>query len=53
MELNKSEVIWEIVCLIRLNVITYGDLSDFDDKLQQEVKRILEITAYKKVCKCH
>ncbi len=53
MELNKSEVIWEIVCLIRLNVITYGDLSDFDDKLQQEVKRILEITAYEKVCKCH
>ena len=53
MELNKSEVIWDIVRLIRLNVITYDDLSDFDDKLQQEVKRILEITAYEKVCKCH
>ena len=52
-ELNKSEVIWDIVRLIRLNVITYDYLSDFDDKLQQEVKRILEITAYEKVCKCH
>lgn len=45
MEMNKSEVIWDIVRLIRLNVITYDDLSDFSDELQQEVKRILEMTS--------
>ena len=45
MEVNKSEVIWDIVRLIRLKVITYDDLSDFSDELQMEVKRILEMTA--------
>ena len=43
MELSKSEVIWDIVRLIRLKVITYDDLSDFSDDLQNEVKRILEM----------
>ena len=43
MELKKSEVIWDIVSLIRLKVITYNDLSDFSDELQNEVKRILEM----------
>ena len=42
-ELSKSEMIWDIVRLIRLNVIVYDDLSDFSDALQQEVKRILEM----------
>ena len=42
-ELSKSEMIWDIVRLIRLNVIVYDDLSDFGDELQQEVKRILEM----------
>ena len=37
-------MIWDIVRLIRLNVIVYDDLSDFSDALQQEVKRILEQT---------
>ena len=32
MEVNKSEVIWDIVRLIRLKVITYDDLSDFSDE---------------------
>ena len=45
MEMSKSEVIWDIVHLIRLKVITYDDLSDFSDELEQEVKRILEQTA--------
>jgi hypothetical protein len=45
MELKKSEVIWDMVCLIRLKVITYNDLLDFSDKLQNEVKRIFEMTA--------
>ena len=43
MELEKSEIIWDIVRLIRLKVITYDDLSDFSDELQMEVKRILEM----------
>ena len=43
MELKKSEVIWDMVCLIRLKVITYNDLLDFSDELQNEVKRILEM----------
>ena len=43
MELKKSEVIWDIVCLIRLRVITYDDLSEFSDELQMEVKRMLEM----------
>ena len=41
---EKSEVIWDIVRLIRLKVITYNDLSDFSDELQNEVKRILEMS---------
>lgn len=44
MELKKSEVIWDIVRLIRLKVTTYDDLSDFSDELQNEVKRILEMS---------
>lgn len=44
MELKKSEVIWDIVRLIRLKVITYNDLSDFSDELQNEVKRMLEMS---------
>ena len=44
MEMSKSEAIWDIVRLIRLNVITYDDLSDFSEELQQEVRKILEIS---------
>ena len=44
MEVNKSEVIWDIVRLIRLKVIAYDDLSDFSDELQMEVKRMLEMS---------
>ena len=44
MEVNKSEVIWDIVRLIRLKVIAYDDLSDFSDELKHEVKRILEMS---------
>lgn len=44
MELKKSEVIWDIVRLIRLKVIAYDNLSDFSDVLQHEVKRILEMS---------
>ena len=44
MEMSKSEVIWDIVRLIRLKVITYDDLSEFSDELQKKVKRVLEQT---------
>ena len=44
MRMSKSEAIWDIVRLIRLKVITYDDLSDFSDELQNEVKRILEMS---------
>ena len=44
LEMSKSEVLWDIVRLIRLKVITYDDLSDFSDELQMEVKRILEMS---------
>ena len=44
MEMSKSEAICDIVRLIRLKVITYNDLSDFSDELQNEVKRMLEIS---------
>ncbi|MCI6498410.1 MAG: hypothetical protein MSA21_05875 [Lachnospiraceae bacterium] len=44
MEISKSEAIWDIVRLIRLNVITYDNLSDFSDELKLEVKRILEMS---------
>ena len=43
MEMSKSDVIWDIVRLIRLKVITYDDLSDFSVELQMEVKSILEM----------
>lgn len=43
MEMSKSEAIWDIIRLIRLNVITYDDLSEFSGELRQEVKRILEM----------
>lgn len=41
MEMSKSDAIWDIVRLIRLKVITYDDLSEFSDELQQEVKEYL------------
>ena len=44
MEMSKSEAIWDIVHLMRLKVISYDNLSDFSDELQQEVKKILEIS---------
>ena len=44
MEMSKSEAIWDIVRLIRLKVITYNDLSDFSGELQNEVKRLLEMS---------
>ena len=44
MDMCKSEVIWDIGRLIRLKVIIYDDLSEFSEELQQEVKRIIEMS---------
>ena len=41
LNVRKSEAIYDIVRLIRLGVITYDDLSDFSEDLQQAVKLIL------------
>ena len=39
MELEKSETVWNIVELLRKEVITQKELVDFSDDLQQEGKR--------------
>ena len=44
MEMRKLETIWDIVHLMRLKVITYDDLSEFSGELQQEVKRMIEMS---------
>ena len=44
MEIRKSEMVWDIAQLISLHVITYDDLSDFGDELQQEVHSIQELS---------
>lgn len=44
MEMRKSEAIWDIVHLMRLRVITYDDLSEFSGELQQEVRRMIEMS---------
>lgn len=40
-EVSKSNAVFDIVRLIRLGVITYDDLTDFSDNLQQTVKELL------------
>lgn len=40
--MSQSEAIWNIVYLIRLDVITYDDLADFSENLKQAVKMILD-----------
>ncbi|MDD6072431.1 MAG: hypothetical protein PUC12_16715 [Clostridiales bacterium] len=42
MEMSKSQAIWNIVDLMRLDVITYEDLADFSDDLKQAIKMILD-----------
>ena len=42
LNVRKSEAIYDIVRLIRLGVITYDDLSDFSEDLQQAVRVILD-----------
>lgn len=41
-EMSKSQAIWNIVDLIRLDVITYEDLAEFSDDLKQAVKMIFD-----------
>ena len=40
--LEKSEMIYHIVMLIRDGAITTEDLGDFSDELKEEVQRILQ-----------
>lgn len=39
-EMSKSNAIFDIASLISLDVITYDDLADFSEDLQQAVKMI-------------
>ena len=39
-ETSKSNAIFDIASLISLDVITYDDLTDFSEDLQQAVKMI-------------
>lgn len=41
-EIEKSNAIFDLVELIRLDVITYDDLADFSENLKQAVKRLLD-----------
>ena len=41
-EVSKFDAISDILRLIRLDVITYDDLTDFSDELQQTVKMLLD-----------
>ena len=41
-EIAKSNAIFDLVDLMRLDVITYDDLADFRDNLQQAVKMLLD-----------
>lgn len=41
-EVSKSDAVFDIVRLIRLEVIAYEDLADFSEDLQQAVKMMLE-----------
>ena len=41
LELKKSEMIYDIVRLIRDRVISMGDLEEFSDALKSEVEFIL------------
>lgn len=41
-EVSKSDAVFDIVRLIRLEVIVYEDLADFSEDLQQAVKMMLE-----------
>ena len=40
--MSKSNAVFDIVRLIRLDVITCNDLADFSDDLQQAVKELLD-----------
>ena len=41
-EVRKSSAIFDITRLVRLNVITYNDLADFSNDLQQTVRMLLD-----------
>lgn len=41
LNIRKSEVLYDMIKLIRLGVITCDDLDDFSEDLQQAVKLIL------------
>lgn len=42
LSIDKSEMLWDLMLLIREDVITFEDLTDFSEELQEDIKgRIL------------
>lgn len=41
-EIEKSNAIFDLVDLIRIDVIIYNDLADFSNNLKQAVKMLLD-----------
>lgn len=41
LNMEKSKAIYDIISLVRFGVISFDDLADFSEDLQQEVKMIL------------
>ena len=41
-EIEKPNVIFDLVDLIRLDVITYDDLADFSEDMKQAVKMLFD-----------
>ncbi|RHV34948.1 hypothetical protein DXB59_11470 [Ruminococcus sp. OM05-10BH] len=41
LNMEKSKAIYDIISLVRFGVISFDDLADFSEDLQQEVKLIL------------
>ena len=39
--MEQSKAIYDIISLVRFGVISFDDLADFSEDLQQEVKLIL------------
>ena len=42
LRLSRSDAIWQIVAMINYGVISYDDLDEFSNELQETVKRIIE-----------
>lgn len=42
LEMSKSETVWNIAYLIKLNVISFEDIEDFSDELKEAVPLMID-----------